>query len=591
MRLVAVAYVLLAILLFSLEFPFFTAMEAAYPDRVGAAHRRWRCSTAAVTVAAFLVGTLLANRLYARLGVATVALALPLVYLAGFGALDRALHGRDAPSLVRFGQQVTQRGVTNAAFGAFFSVLPARRRGQVLAFMDGVPGQLGTMLSGVLLIVAASLALEQLFLIGHRHGRLCLGVGLLIRRAYASSLVQTLREGRAEQVLEGGPGLAALGRDARVIAELRAATAAERSPGAAAGCRPPGPHRRPDAEPDLQATLRRRRSRGPPRGAAGGRGRSRVARPADVLMAALGDADGRVRSTALAALGELGLAEAVLDAVATGTARSTAWPGREPARASRARRPGHALGPTRRLAQAIIDAMLASGVRRRPRGRPGAPSRGSAGRWTPAWSAGLLADPSPRVRAAALRAGAALASPDDGLDPFLAAFDDESREVRLTAAAIVRGRADAPPLVLDRLRLGTDRRAGSGTLGTRGPRPKPSATTSSSGRTARCGERRSCAAGRRAGGRRRVRHPRPTSRYVVGRREAAIEARLLQALAILGAPEASGLIRRCLHAPDPEVRAQAIEAIDALGEPRLARGVVRLLEREPPMRARRLATS
>jgi hypothetical protein len=68
--------------------------------------------------------------------------------------------------------------------------------------------------------------------------------------------------------------------------------------------------------------------------------------------------------------------------------------------------------------------------------------------------------------------------------------------------------------------------------------------------------------------------------YVVGRREAAIEARLLQALAVLGAPEASGLIRRCLHAPDPEVRAQAIEAIDALGEPRLARGVIRLLEHE-----------
>jgi HEAT repeat protein len=67
---------------------------------------------------------------------------------------------------------------------------------------------------------------------------------------------------------------------------------------------------------------------------------------------------------------------------------------------------------------------------------------------------------------------------------------------------------------------------------------------------------------------------------VLARREAAIEGRLLTALVILGAPEAGGLIRRCLHTPDAEVRAQAIEALDALGDTRLARGVIRLLERD-----------
>ena len=154
-----------------------------------------------------------------------MALALPLAYLAGFGIWIVRFTAPTA-MLVRFGQQVVQRGVTNAAFGAFFSVLPGRRRGQVLAFMDGVPGQLGTMLSGVLLLVAARLALEQLFLVGLVTAAICLGIGLLVRRAYASSLVQTLREGRAEQVLEGGPGLVALGRDARVVAQLRGATRA-----------------------------------------------------------------------------------------------------------------------------------------------------------------------------------------------------------------------------------------------------------------------------------------------------------------------------------------------------------------------------
>jgi hypothetical protein len=65
---------------------------------------------------------------------------------------------------------------------------------------------------------------------------------------------------------------------------------------------------------------------------------------------------------------------------------------------------------------------------------------------------------------------------------------------------------------------------------------------------------------------------------VLGRRADAIVARLLTALALLGAPEASGLIRRCLHSVDPEVRAQAIEALDSIGDARLARGVVRLLD-------------
>jgi hypothetical protein len=40
--------------------------------------------------------------------------------------------------------------------------------------------------------------------------------------------VATLREGQAERVLEGGPGLDVMARDSTVIAELRSATNAER---------------------------------------------------------------------------------------------------------------------------------------------------------------------------------------------------------------------------------------------------------------------------------------------------------------------------------------------------------------------------
>ena len=205
MRWVAVAYVLLAILMFSVTFPFMTAMSEAYPDE-GQLLAALALFSAAVTAASFLIGVLLANRVYARFGVATAAILLPVVYLLGFGTwLVR--FGLATAIAVRFAQQVTQRGISNAAWGAFFTVIPASRRGPVMAVIDGVPGQIGTVISGVALMLASRDALEPVFALGLAAAVACLIVVLLIRRAYAASLVATLRSGLAEQVLEGGPGL------------------------------------------------------------------------------------------------------------------------------------------------------------------------------------------------------------------------------------------------------------------------------------------------------------------------------------------------------------------------------------------------
>ena len=123
--------------------------------------------------------------------------------------------------IVRFTQQVTQRGISNAAWSAFYNVVPSERRAQVLAFMDGVPGQLGTILSGVLLLAAGSiLAPEQVFLLGAGTALVATLVAVGIRRRYAGSLLLALRSGQAEQVLEGGPGIAALGQDPTVARAL-----------------------------------------------------------------------------------------------------------------------------------------------------------------------------------------------------------------------------------------------------------------------------------------------------------------------------------------------------------------------------------
>ena len=110
-------------------------------------------------------------------------------------------------AIVRFTQQVTQRGISNAAWSAFYNVVPAERRAQVLAFNDGVPGQIGTILSGLLLLAAGTLlARDQVFWLGALTALVCTVVVLGIRVDMRASLLRTLRAGLGEQVLEGGPG-------------------------------------------------------------------------------------------------------------------------------------------------------------------------------------------------------------------------------------------------------------------------------------------------------------------------------------------------------------------------------------------------
>ena len=105
-----------------------------------------------VTAASFIVSIALANRVYARFGVVTAALTLPLMYILGFGTWLITFTFATAVA-VSFSQQVVQRSLSNAAWSALYTVVPSERRPQVLAFMDGVPGQLGASLSGILLLV------------------------------------------------------------------------------------------------------------------------------------------------------------------------------------------------------------------------------------------------------------------------------------------------------------------------------------------------------------------------------------------------------------------------------------------------------
>jgi hypothetical protein len=108
--------------MFSVTYPFLLAASETFTVEADLATALGLLS-AAVTATSFLVSIVLANRVYARIGVAGAALLLPLVYLLGFGIWLVAFSFATA-ALVRFTQQVTQRGLSNAAWSAFYNVSP-----------------------------------------------------------------------------------------------------------------------------------------------------------------------------------------------------------------------------------------------------------------------------------------------------------------------------------------------------------------------------------------------------------------------------------------------------------------------------------
>ncbi len=675
LRLVAIAYVLLAILMFSVTYPFLLAASESFPAEADLATAIGLVS-AAVTAASFVLSITVAGRVYARIGVAGAALLLPLVYVAGFG-LWIVAYSFVTAALFRFSQQATQRGISNGAWSAFYNVIPNERRAQVLAFNDGVPGQIGTILSGFLLLASGTLfARDQIFWLGLITAIACTVVVYGMRQRYAASVINTLRSGLGEQILEGGPGLGVLTQAPEVTASLITAL---RSPEATVRC--------------MAATLL---------------GRTTVEGAGPALVALVDDdADAKVRATALNALATLGgpptaaaAAEACLadrDAgVRVAAIRVLGTIVRDPA-AIRAipRLDDLALDPDPSVraatawlfgtmgldadAEAIVAALLDG--REAAERVAGLDALRELDRSVPTGIARLLlTDPSPSVRAGALRAIAAAGDLGTWSEEAIAALDDPTVEVRQAAARGLAALEDAPdglfdvlatgspraqdaalraldghgPEVRDRLiewtlvridRASHLRRARLGCAVALGavvpvapalasvgpivmvdpPSGEADPATSDDAPNSAVADAESAEEARREGTSEETSEqlslptPEPASDpasppvapavlpppapaptlspalayagagpstsatlgfllSVIRRRERRAEDLSLRALSILGAPEASGVIRRCLRSRDPETRAQAIEALDSMGDRRLSGALVKLVE-------------
>src|SRR5439155_454263 len=195
------------------------------------------------------------------------------IYLVGFAVLA-AVPGLATVIAFRFVQLVWLTGIADTAYQALFNPVPPERRDQTRAFMEGVPGQAGIALAGILLL-AGDRALEpqQISLIGLGMALVAFDLYLRTRGAYRRALADALRAGRPQPFLVERDPLGVVARDTAAVATALAGLA------------------------DADAGVRR----------VSAEVLEQVARPEhrDALVAGLRDEDGVVRVSVLRALGRI----------------------------------------------------------------------------------------------------------------------------------------------------------------------------------------------------------------------------------------------------------------------------------------------
>jgi HEAT repeat protein len=202
LQLLGVSAVLFSILYFSVTFPYNKAVAAAYPDEASLAGflGLFKGISSALM---FVVALLIANRLYARIGIVFALLILPMTYLLGF-LLFAINFSFTSALIVRLAQLTVLSGVGDGSYGAFFNVVPPDRRSQVRAFDAGVPAQIGIILSGILMLIGDRLLTNTtVFAMGMLVAGLCAFVVWRMRPLYGEALVAALRAGRIEVFTSG----------------------------------------------------------------------------------------------------------------------------------------------------------------------------------------------------------------------------------------------------------------------------------------------------------------------------------------------------------------------------------------------------
>lgn len=209
LRWMFVSIVGFAFLYFTLTLLFARGLVARFPDPTGLA-AFLGTFTGAANAATLAVSLLLANRLFARFGAASMVAFMALIYAAAFGALS--LTGSFATLVaLRFLQLVWVYGVWSSGWQALLNVVPAGARDGVRAVLDAVAYPIGVAAAG-----AALLLVDDVATLGLVMAALTAASAWLARRSYPRALLDALRAGNPDVFggAHGGVGSVS-DRDAR----------------------------------------------------------------------------------------------------------------------------------------------------------------------------------------------------------------------------------------------------------------------------------------------------------------------------------------------------------------------------------------
>lgn len=569
-RYIIYASILFSILFFSMSFPFSQVVSASFDTEAGVAGFLGLFSSM-VTGITLIASLLMANRLYARIGIGNSVLLLPIMYLAGF-ILWLVKFNLATAVIARLAQMVVLGGVANTAWLAFFNVIPPEKRDQVQAFEWGVPSQIGIVLAGVLIIASQQVPdRTPLFLVGGTAALLTSYFVWQLRNDYGASLVEALRSGYTDVFTGAQKGFQTLGTNA----------GARRTALAGLG----------DGKPAVR------------RASAEILGKLGATEAVEPLRQALEDTDAQVRCAAIEALVQLGARESV-DAISahlrdadpdTRASAVNALAVLDPesihklhiilddaspivrARAALAmHRAGH-----KEHAHAAINALLGSS-------EPQARMEGllSLSEYKdgigPARIAEFLNDDTVGVRVAAVHA---LKGRNDSASQaaLVQALDDADARVRNAAGTALGSAEDILQIVTRVLNQGSERAQDAAlfALEGRGAMARDTLAIWSLIQIPKASEFRAFATTLASVGDKNS-HAVTFLRDLLLEREWQVEQRVLKALALIGTPEAIRLIAQALKSRNPDTRAKALEALDTLGDKRIARALIPLLEENVP---------
>ena len=197
-RIIAYSSILYSVLFFTVDFPFSEIVSIQFVGDDASLAGFKGLFTSITTAVTFLVSLLIANRLYTRLGIISSILIMPITYVIGFIVFFVSFTFGGAV-IARFMQLVALGGIMGTAWNAVFNVVPPERRGQVLAFNNGVPAQIGVVLSGLMIILSRQILNTQIvLLLGASVAVATVYLTLRMKPAYGEALLNALRAGRTE---------------------------------------------------------------------------------------------------------------------------------------------------------------------------------------------------------------------------------------------------------------------------------------------------------------------------------------------------------------------------------------------------------